>query len=88
MKLIERFEALRFELGPRTDTPERLKGHRAWFDRRVVDLRHAFEVLGFETDDLIRQRGLGPAALNVAMNVVLGLAAVAAGRIVARRLSP
>lgn len=46
-----------------------------------------FSAFGLDTELLWRERGLGPAALNVALNVVLGLAAVLAGRAAAKRFT-
>ena len=46
-----------------------------------------FSAFGLDTERLWRDRGLGPAMVNVALNVLLGLAAVLAGRAVAKRLT-
>lgn len=46
-----------------------------------------FSAFGYETDNFLRHRGWSAATLNVGLNVVFGLAAVAAGRTLARRLA-
>lgn len=58
----KRFEELRFALGPRTQTPERSKGHRRWFEQRVKDLRHALAELPLETTEAFWQEVDGVAA--------------------------
>lgn len=45
-----------------------------------------FSTFGYETLELLRERAFAPAALNVAGNVVLGLAAVWLGRALMKAL--
>lgn len=79
-----------FAIGVLSELFEERADERTQMARRLVVVGFlgsftTFSAFGYETDNLLRQRGVGPAAMNVALNVVLGLGAVVAGRALAKR---